>query len=336
MYPRPGSATDALWLPPGGDEGAGRPLRDPTLWCLVALCVVVAGFALFRTDTRFAGAPKWYWMEKLVWPQDADVVVLGDSRVYRGVDPEAIAPGGVARNFGFSSAKLTDDYVGHAESLLDPAGKRVMIIGVSLFSIPGRSDAQEGFQDARSELAKLRLPMRVARATSEWELALEPIALDAGQPNSGANGAGSLETARALASEYQQVFHDSGWVESDREVQDPVAAGLATVRQSFPVGFATRADVSHLIALVRRLVADGVCVCAFRPPVPPEVAAFEDSIGFVEYKQLAESIGAAGGTWIDVDPTGLESYDGSHLDGPSARLLSERLGTAVRAACWRE
>jgi hypothetical protein len=335
MYAQPAVASGGLWLPPGGDEVINRPWRDPTLWSLLFVAVAVVGFGLMRTDNRFAGAPKWYWMEKLVWPGTADLVVVGDSRVYRGVDPAAFSTLGTTRNFGFSSVKLTEDYWDRAAAILDPDGRRIMLVGVSLFAIPGRSDAQEGFQDAKRELSRLRLPLGIARVVSEWELALEPLALDARTPCATAEGSPAPQAGRALASEYQQTFHPDGWVESDRVVPDPVALGMATVRQAFPPGFDRKADLGGLLASMHRLVDDGVCVCAFRPPVPPEIAALEDSLGYLDYAEFAKSCESIGVRWIDVDQAGLRSYDGSHLDGVSARVLSQRLAHAVADACGR-
>jgi hypothetical protein len=333
MYPQPAGAGGGLWLPPGGDEVINRPWRDPALWCLLFLAVAVVGFGLMRTDNRFAGAPKWYWMEKLVWPATADVVVVGDSRVYRGVDPVAFSAFGTTRNFGFSSAKLTDDYLGRAAAILNPSGRRIMLVGISLFAIPGRSDTQEGFQDAKRELAKLRLPLGIARVVAQWELALEPLALDAWNPLASAAMSSAAQVGRALADKYQQTFHPDGWVESDRVVLDPVALGLTSVRQSFPVGFDRKAQVSGLLASMHRLVEDGVCVCAFRPPVPTEVATLEDSLNYLDYTEFAKSCESIGVRWIDVDPSGLRSYDGSHLDGVSARIVSDRLALGVDMAC---
>lgn len=162
------------------DEGKARALRDPTLWTLVAVAVAVALFGVFRTDVRFAGAPKWYWIEKLRWGPQADVVVAGDSRVYRGVDPSQLQAGGVGLNFGFSSGKFTKSYLDHAAALLDPDGARVLVLGVSIFSIERDGAEQSGYAVATENLARLRLPVPLARFLSEWEIALEPVSLDAG------------------------------------------------------------------------------------------------------------------------------------------------------------
>ena len=322
IYLPPDGADQGLWLPPGGDLGRQRLLTDRT--SLALLMFVFAGIAigLLRTDTRFAGAPKWYWMEKLCWGADADVVVAGDSRVYRGIDPAAFQGAqSIARNFGFSSAKFTREYVEHAASLLSPKGQRVLVLGITPFSLCRVNGGNNGYQQAQRDLARLRLPVQLARAFEEWETLFQPVSVDAGFGRAG--------RVRALTNDYVQVFHENGWVESDRIVADPIASGVAIVRQDFPEGAAPSLDLQVLLNCVRSLDDRGVRVIGFRPPLPPDVAVLEDALGHLDYSELAEQFRMAGGSWVNVDWTGLRSYDGSHLDGVSAAELSKRLAEHI-------
>lgn len=322
IYPPPDGAVQGLWLPPGGDLGRQRLLTDRTV--VVLLMFVIAGIAigLLRTDTRFAGAPKWYWMGKLCWGADADVVVAGDSRVYRGIDPAAFQGAeGIGRNFGFSSAKFTREYVEHAASLLSPEGERVLVLGITPFSLRRVDIGNNGYLQAQRDLARLRLPIRLARAFEEWETLFQPVSVDAGFGRAG--------RVRALTNDYVQVFHENGWVESDRLVADPIANGLAIVRQDFPEGAAPSLDFQVLLDCVQSLEDRGVRVVGFRPPLPSDVAVLEDALGHLNYSELAEQFRMAGGSWVDVDWTGLRSYDGSHLDGVSAMEFSTRLADHI-------
>ncbi len=336
MYSPPSAPHAGLWLPPGGDGGRATPLLDRALWTLVAFIVVSGSFAVLRSDVRFAGAPKWFWMEKLTWGADADVVIAGDSRVYRGVDPSVFEEQlGIARNFGFSSAKFTTEFLAGAEAVLDPKGHRVLILGLSAFSLNDGSSPRDGFTEAQRDLARLRLPIAVARALEQWELAAGPIALDAG----GMAGEGEASgLARATTDEYAQVFHGNGWVESDRYVADPIANGLAVVRKDYAgetlvdAGDAGRSPANSpgplakgLVKRAHELVDRGVTVVAFRVPVPPEVAAEEDRLSGINFGRLHQELEAAGALWVDVPYDGLRSYDGSHLDGESATALSQAL-----------
>jgi hypothetical protein len=288
------------------------------------LVLAIVTFALLRTDARYAEAPKWYWVEKLCWPPTADVVIAGDSRVYRGVDPSMFTePIGDAVNFGFSSGKLTREYIDHAASLFSLRGERVLVMGITLFAIQYDANDNNGFSHAQRDLARLRLPFRFARAVEEWEIALQPIAIDA--------RSGEAGHVRAMADEYAQVFHSNGWIESDRRMADPVANGIAIVRQSFPDGVRTKADTTLLLACVRDLISQGIRVVAFRPPIPQEVAALEDAIGFIDYESLASQLNDIGATWVDLEWTDLRSYDGSHVDGSSASELSRRLAAEIGA-----
>jgi hypothetical protein len=300
-------------------------LTDRTFLAIVAAAAAVLAIGLLRTDTKFAGAPKWFWMEKLCWGANADVVIAGDSRVYRGIDPSALhGSTGFVRNFGFSNATLTREYLWRAASLLSSRGRRILVLGISPYSLRYRAAGRNGYQEAQNDLARLRLPVRLARALEEWEVLLQPIALDA--------GAGQAGRVRALSSDYVQAFHENGWVESDRLLADAVTNGLAIARQATSQGTTSTGEVGVFVDCVRELRQGGLHVVAFRPPVPPEVAQLEDSLGFLDYESLVEQLTAVGAAWIEVDGTGLRSYDGSHLDGASAAELSRRLAIGIEQA----
>jgi hypothetical protein len=292
---------------------------------VLVFVMAVAAIAASRRDVGYAEAPRWYWIDKVVWSSDASVVVAGDSRVYRGVDvaPLSRFAGGVARNFGFSSTLLTPAYIRRAACLLDPLGPRVLVLGVTAASLRDPILARDGFRDAELDLQRQKLPLWIARRIDDVRLYLRPVALDlwAGGPR-----------RRAASDEYFQVFHESGWVESDRAVPDPIGLGVATVARDFEGMGTSSAAVESLLESIRALVAQGVRVYVFYPPVPDAVVQTELRMSGLNLESLESRLHAVGARWLHVDYEGLRSYDGTHLDGPSGQRLGERLVEAIRGS----
>jgi hypothetical protein len=292
--------------------------------CLAAFVVITLAIAMLRDDMRFAGAPKWFWMEKLDWGPSSDVVVVGDSRTYRGVDPSSFAgthPRGCV-NFGFSSATLSPEFLSKAAAALAPDGDRILIIGLTAASLRAPLPNRDGFVAAGIEYGRLHMPLRLARAIEEWELMVAPFAIDRGFGD-------SVQAARATADEYSQRFHPNGWVESDRAVDDPVGAGLAVVRRDFERSPHSPRAVDELVSAVRRLSVGGTRVFVFRPWVPDAVSSEEDRIGGLDWSAVRTRLQSAGARWVDIRVPGLRSYDGTHLDGPSARRVSAELSRSI-------
>jgi hypothetical protein len=313
-----------LWLPPGPDEGRHGVASDACFATLAALVVLVTAIALLRSDTRFAGAPKWFWMEKVAWGPSHDVVVAGDSRVYRGVDPSQFREGFVRGcvNYGFSSVTLTGQFVEAAAATLDPRGARILVLAITPASLRAPIPGKDGYLAARDEYARLRLPLGLARGLEEWQLHVAPFAVDRGFGE-------QVQASRATEDEYSQVFHSDGWVESDRQVADPVAAGIAVVRRDFQRSPYSREVEDGLVRAIDRLTSAGVRVFAYTPWVPPEVADAEAEASGIDFGRLRARLESARASWVELAPSALRSYDGTHLDGPSAKAASRSLAESV-------
>ena len=106
---------------------------------MLPVLFVLLYFALLKLNTSNNMLKESFWAHKVTADSIYDIVAVGDSRVYRGVDPEAIETQCFklkgtkiqALNFGFSSAGLEPYILEKAKALLKYGGKRVMLIGVS-------------------------------------------------------------------------------------------------------------------------------------------------------------------------------------------------------------
>lgn len=321
------STKGILWLPGGPDDRRKFDPFDPCMWTMLAALVCVVAIATLRTDARFAGSPNWYWVAKIASASDANLVIAGDSRTYRGIDPEAFVDiaGGKVLNFGFSSTHLTQTYLEHAASFLRADGPRVLLVGITPTSLRPSALEPDGYTDGVAIAKTQRLPLPLARLLESWQELVDPVALELIWP--GTSGRIGL---RARAEEYAQVFHPNGWIESDRYVADPVSAGLLNAAMDFSdKKIPGDAEVQQLCSTLKQIAQSGISVYVFLPPVDPVVHQEEIRLSGINEQQLRLMVESAGAHWVDIHLEGLRIYDGSHLDGPSARRYSVALAKEI-------
>ena len=89
-----------------------------------------------------------FWADKIAGGKQYDIVAVGDSRIYRGINPDIISEklGASVFNFGFSSAGLDSILITDAVKLLKPDGLKILLIGVTPSSFTDEALRNEHFQ----------------------------------------------------------------------------------------------------------------------------------------------------------------------------------------------
>lgn len=279
-----------------------------------------------------------YFREKLAWRGELEVVLAGDSRVYRNVVPSELSArlgSGRVGNFGFSGAGFSKAYLDAIAETLDPGSQRpTVVLGLSPASLTEAAAKDNGFTDAvaqREARTLLGLP------------ALDPVARFFRPLDSVADVArfGSIEPPTIAPSPfvthmdlgaYHEVPDRDGWVESwvdppDDRHRDRNLKAFQGYFEAEKIGPERLADVE---AFVRRCVAAGWTVVVFRPPTPPEMTALEDRLSGWPESRVKTTLTAAGAIWFEASAQ--PSYDGSHLTPQGARALSKELAAAIERA----
>lgn len=316
------SSSEPIDDAPTSATSLGSRVDDSAISVLIGviICILVAAL---RPDVPAARNPEWYWMMKLDRDEPVAMVIGGDSRVYRGIDPTTIGErlGESVFNAGFSSAKYRREYLAYLRRLVseDPGA---IVIGLSPFSFGSR--AMTGFEQAVEMNRRRRLPIRMIRAFDQIPrgfAAIDPGVLlgrDAVMPSD---------------EDYRQVFHDSGWVESDRPDAHQVDAWKTSIRKVADDYPTDPAQIDELMAAVAEWHAEGIEVFAFTTPVEEEILRFELDLFDISLESTRARFEAAGGVWLDLDSeSDLRWYDVSHLDGDSAQRFSLRLAEAILAS----
>lgn len=295
-------------------------------WALAAIALAIAAVGLARSDRQFATAPAWYWRMKAEWRAAAAIVLAGDSRVYRGLDPAVFEErlGQRCLNFGFSGGAFDARYLDAIERLVAAdAAQPVIVLGVSAWSLTPRAASRNGFTDAMAEAERSPIPARWLQRSAAAMNALRPFALDL-------DAGAAAGRQRADEENYIQNFHLNGWVSSDFRQRD-VSLGLEGIRADHREN---RVDPQLAVQLAERVAAwraRGWRVVAFVPPMSPASARLTAELAAWDVAAIARQLERAGAVWVQITDGDYESYDGIHLTAESAQALSRLLAGTVAA-----
>jgi len=262
-----------------------------------------------------------FWRHKAHVTGQYDLVLLGDSRVYRGISPEAVAAAvGDLRvlNFGWSAAGLGGVLMPAAEARLDPQGRRWVGLGVTAHGLSERAVGNAQYRRFAALPAPSPRTQALERVLDRHFASLLPEQVD--------------ELQEQIASEgvdrYIERFHSNGWVASRTEPEDPSRA-LDYYRSMLSRRPVSPQVLDSLCSKISAWVGEGVQVFAFEPPVAPAMRHLEAEIAGFDAAAVQAAIESAGGTWLVPAGAPYRSYDGSHLPEDEALRYSTALGEAL-------
>lgn len=254
-----------------------------------------------------------FWAEKTHGEGAVDVVVIGDSRIYRGFATPVAADrlrGLSVLNFGYSSLGVDSLVLRVAQERLKTDGARTIVVGVTphLFTREAMKNGHflEEWRRPRNEVFIRRHFEPVLRL-------VDPLTI----PD-------VIAWVRRDTLGYHQTFHAGGWVAS-RQVPEDSTSALAYYEHEFRTGGGVRKEgVALLAGHIAKWAQEGIRVFLVRPPVTAAMLALEDSLSGHD-RRVEEALAAAGGQWIRLPLTGYHSFDGSHLREDAARQWTGQL-----------
>jgi len=292
-------------------------------WQTISLCagfVIIVGLLRPPSETVDSGVyPKEFWVRKMLAKHGYDVVLAGDSRVYRGLSPEAmqsILKNSRVFNFAFDGNGYSREYLQATEEVIDEASAhKIVVLGITPKSLTPNSAEKNGFTSLEK---KGRFGMIVDLYLTRH--------LDFFRPYTPFY---YLYLIRGHAMRrYIQEFHKDGWIASRKVPEDPEEQ-LRRYEGVFANNKVSDQLVAQILDFVEKWRQQGIRVFGFRPPTPEAMLEYErKESGFdeAEFRQIFQE---AGGVWLDFEASGYHSYDGSHLREDAARKLSVDLATII-------
>jgi hypothetical protein len=289
--------------------------RSKAILSAILFAVIMAVATLLRNDMSNPRSPDWFWRMKLAWTEEADIALIGNSRVYRGLDPAAFqraCAGAEARNFGFSGTIATGRYLERAQSLLRPDGLRVIVVGFTPNLFKGDAERQDGFTSAQDSKRIEKLPWWLLKALSPVTALFEP-----------------LEQPWSKSGHYIQDFRQNGFVASDFDVPKPEAMRTEKYLDEWRSTHYSAKTFKEFTSYLTRWTASGIRVFVVQIPSTPRIQAVDYAQMSMSEEEIAAKLKQTGVHYLGWPPVATESYDGSHLRVESAERVSAWVASQV-------
>lgn len=262
-----------------------------------------------------------YWSLKISAPPDYDVVLAGNSRIFKGLSPRHMAhvlKGRRIFNLGFSSCMLDSRYLEHARSLLrDDSSPKILVLGITPHVLI-RRPANRCWYDEWAD----KLP--IDRDELWREIILQHL-----------NGA---VVKRTMGTAYRhfsrgilrQRHYADGWVSTRVAQLDP----MDYVQRMNSVYSRYQVDPSlmdEMLKKVAKFTSQGVVVYGLSPPTFSAMRNLEKLASGLDRDALLQGFAKAGGVWLEMPTSGYCAYNGTHLDGVQAKRFSRQVAFTIKA-----
>jgi hypothetical protein len=259
-----------------------------------------------------------FWADKVHAKKRYEAIIAGDSRVYRGVDPNSLSDeieGMSVLNFGFSSGGFNDMMFSEINSrLLKQAPQKIIILGITPYSVTPKAQENKHFLQEKNRNPKEVFARRYINPFLSFFDPITPKQL--------------LQSTDTISG-YHETFHKNGWVSSYKVPSNPEAA-LKSYKNNFKENRVKQEVLKNLYQQISKWSGDGVKVYAFRMPSTQAMENLENALSGFNEQKIKEDIVTAGGKWLEIaNKFEYESYDGSHLTELSAISFSTYLGKRI-------
>lgn len=256
-----------------------------------------------------------FWVNKVYEKAENDVVFIGDSRVYRGINPHVIDSilDIKSFNFGFSSSGLDTFMLNRGLEKLKPNGKKTIVFGLSVNQFLTWSLAN-GHYHSLLDLKPSDVFVR-KYLYSHLKFA-DPY------------GMSDFYYLYKGEKYFETFYPDNGYVASNKLPMDSTAALEAYEKQFAKAEFGEE-NFKVLLHRIKELQKEGYRFYALRMPCTHAMWQLEDSRFIGQMKKLMSELESNKVRLLDVQGH-FTSYDGSHLTAKSADILSGIIANKMR------
>lgn len=258
-----------------------------------------------------------FWASKTINNPINDIVYIGDSRVYRGINPKVIQAVFnntlVGFNFGFSSAGLSPNFIIEGVKKLNPKGKKILMVGVSANSFYSESLQNEHFNEILNTPKK---DLWVKKHIYPYISGLCSYSLS------------DVINVGSRKSYYENFNFESGFVSSCKFPIDTNSA-LKSYENHLKTDHIDTANIGELLTTFEKLKTQGYKIIFTRVPASFSMFQLEDKFSQSIIKIFEEKTKALGYKWIEHRPT-QKTYDGSHLIDKYSIQYSKDIAQALK------
>lgn len=297
--------------------------RSNILFTLITATILAVSlsFILPKNDEKYLG--DMFWVRKTFASSNKNIVLMGDSRVYRGLSPNIMQkelPGYKILNFGYSNGGLNPTMFEAAEKKISNSDKtKVIVLGITTNTLSNYTkDNQQYLQELNRPREEV-LERLYLNPISYWFSATSPEDLKIHFQNRN----------KSNDKYYFSNYKMTGYVESDKFPIDTLEA-IPFYQKDFSKFQVDNKHIENLCAQVESWTKQGIVVLAYRPPISQPMQELENRVGLYNESNISTKIKKVGGHWIDLKSGNYKTYDGSHIDRPSAEKLSLKIAREIQ------
>lgn len=292
------------------------------MFCTTFILVCLVGF-LRPKPMNSKTSESFFWNNKVNDLKKYNFIISGDSRAYRGVSPyeiENIIENTKAKNLGFSSGGFNEEVFNLINKYLDTNKiDNIVLICLTPFSLTNSAYESGHIKSLKTNIGFEN--WKINNLTKNLSF-FDPIIP-------------SEIAARNFGYGYYHKYYDNGWVESEKHpINRDVALELYT--KQFENNKFSEKSFQVLLDNIYDLTNKNVKVFTLRIPVYYKLKALEDSLSGFNENIIKSKIISNGGLWLNIQDSLYSTYDGSHLDGESARLLSVKIAKKIKSQLMNE
>lgn len=296
-------------------------LKNKTYITLILslILIIILGLVLPKQDASKSQLER-FWLKKIFANKNYDILIMGDSRTYRGISPQAmqqVLKNYKILNFAYSNGGLNNFMFNEAEKHLSKKrNKQIIVLGVTPYSLTSLSEKNKQY------LQELTRP----KEDVYQRLYLNPLLTFFSPVKPDFVFSGRSKEPQVI---YKQEFFDNGWVASNKIPSNPHEA-IPYYKKDFSSINVSLTLINNLITKTQYWTKKGIKVFAFRPPTTNEMLQLENKTSGFNELSFVKKFENAGGHWINIDVSKYYSYDGSHLSKKSAIKLSKKIAFEIK------
>ena len=299
---------------------------DRTVLTMLLAMGLVLSMGFLRPDKPQGMNAKRYWATKIQWQNCADGVITGDSRALMAVVPEELEKVLAYRqihNFCFVATIYTRQYMEAVERLFaEDAEKRAVFMGITPHSLTEGTVIPSNF----GELSQL------SEQEVFWDFYFGKL-ITFFEPMSFRDAMHGL-IPHLASSHTIKEFKSDGWLAVHKE--PPTMDSVEKYNEMFRDLKISEQMLENVMDYVRKWKSQGIQIYGFFVPSCLQMVEIEHQILRLDEEAFARDFQLAGGTWIDVDLSKYECFDGSHLQDRGAVQFSRDLAALIVNAEPRE
>ena len=295
----------------------------------VIIIIIISALLSITISHRFSDQSKELYKQVFVYKvwtrKKYDLIIAGDSRIYRGVSTRPFEDELNIRaiNLGFSSGQFeTRMFELVDEKLNFGSNDKSIVLGITPHSLT-RASVPNGH-------------IKRIKGYSDEEVMEYLYMLEFKKHFSSIN---FLELYRKIAYQKQVNYitepkKSEGWIASDYLNRQPYSA-IKSYRKIFKNKTIDEKILNDLLFQVKKWYDSGIKVYGFLPPSSPNIETIERIYSGFSDSMIIRKFIENGGRWILLDNI-YESYDGSHLTKDAAIEMSNEMVNKIKEGNYLE